>query len=184
MRFIDLPDTHWSYEYVSYLYCRAIIGGYPDGTFHPNDDSTRGQLAKMIVTGMGWELYNPVYADFTDVPPDSTYFRYIETAYLRGVIGGYTDGTFRPNSPVTRAQAAKMLVGARGWGEIRPATPTFSDVPSDHWAYGYVEAAASRGVIGGYTDGTFRPNNQVTRAQLSKMLALALQVVRTTDDGR
>ncbi len=130
----------------------------------------------MLVLGMGWNLYNPIYPSFNDVAPDSTYYQYIETAHLRGVLGGYTDGTFRPNNPITRAQAAKMLVSARGWGESFPPFPTFDDVPSDHWSYGFVEAAASRAVIGGYTDGTFRPNNPLTRAQLSKILALTLQI--------
>lgn len=179
MRFTDLPDNHWAYPYVGYLYCNSIIGGYQDGTFRPNAESTRGQFAKMIVVGMGWQLYDPVYPTFTDVPVGSTYFTYVETAFLRGVFGGYPDGTFRPNAPVTRAQAAKMLVSARGWGESFPPSPTFNDVPSGHWAYGFVEAAASRGVLGGYPDGTFRPDNLVTRAQLSKMLALTLQVPGT-----
>jgi len=183
MRFTDLPDTHWSYSYVAYLYCRSIIGGYTDGTFHPNDDSTRGQFAKMLVLGMGWNLYNPIYPSFNDVAPDSTYYQYIETAYLRGVLGGYTDGTFRPNSPITRAQAAKMLVSARGWGESFPPFPTFDDVPSDHWSYGFVEAAASRAVIGGYTDGTFRPNSSTTRGQTTKMLIGAFNLDIHSEGG-
>ena len=163
---------------MAYLFCRGIIGGYPDGTFHPDDGTTRGQLAKMITLGMGWQLYNPVYPDFSDVAPDSTYYRYVETAYIRGVFGGYDDGTFRPNAPVTRAQAAKMFVSAMGWSEIYPPAPTFSDVPADLWAYGYVELAASYAVIGGYDDGTFRPNNLITRAQVSKMLTICLQALR------
>ena len=88
----------------------------------------------------------------------------------QGVITGYADGTFRPNENVTRAQFAKMLVGALGWELVTPQTPTFSDVPADFWAYSYIETAASHGVIGGYGDGTYRPGSSVTRAQLAKML--------------
>lgn len=87
-----------------------------------------------------------------------------------GVITGYADGTFRPNENVTRAQFAKMLVGALGWELVTPQTPTFSDVPTDYWAYSYIETAAAHGVLGGYADGTFRPAANVTRAQLAKML--------------
>ncbi len=91
----------------------------------------------------------------------------------QGVITGYTDGTFRPNSEVTRAQFAKMLVGAMEWEIVTPQSPTFSDVPADYWAYNYIETAAAHGVISGYTDGTFRPVANVTRAQLAKMIFIA-----------
>jgi hypothetical protein len=175
MRFHDLPDTHWSYTYVTYLYCRAIIGGYGDGTFRPHLDSTRGQFVKMLVAGMGWNLYNPVFPTFSDVAPGSPFYEYVETAALRGLLSGYPDGTFRPNNPLTRAQAAKLLTSAREWPPVNPAEPSFVDVGPGEWSYGYVEAAFARGVIGGYADRTFRPNAHVTRSQLAKMLALTLQ---------
>jgi subtilisin len=178
MRFTDLPDTHWAYNYVVYLYCRNIIGGYEDGTFRPHVDSTRGQIVKMIVLGMGWNLYNPYFPTFSDVQPDNPVYVYVETANFRGVVGGYADGTFRPNNPVTRAQAAKMLTTARAWPPVYPPEPSFVDVQPWQWEYGYVEAAFSRGIIGGYEDRTFRPHLHVTRAQLAKMLALTLQAGR------
>jgi hypothetical protein len=91
-----------------------------------------------------------------------------------GVISGYGDGSFRPNTNVTRAQFAKMLVGALGWEVQTPANPSFSDVAPDFWAYGFIETAAAHGVISGYSDGTFRPAATVTRAQLAKMVSVAL----------
>lgn len=178
MNFSDLPDTHWAYQHVAYLYCRDVIAGYPDGTFRPNANSTRGQFAKMVVLGMGWNLYNPFYPTFSDVQPGSTFYQYIETAKLRGIIDGYTDGTFRPENPVTRGQATKMLVMARGWNLQYPQSATFPDVPPTHWAFPFVETAVRKGIAGGHIDGTFRPNELITRAQLSKMLALTMQVPR------
>jgi hypothetical protein len=175
MRFYDLPDTHWAYQYVSYLFCRGAVSGYPDQTFRPNDGSTRGQFSKMLVLGMGWMPYNPIYPTFSDVPPGSTFYTYVEAAFLRGAVQGYPDGTYRPNAPVTRAQASKILVTGKGWSLYSPPWPVFSDVPQGHWAYAYVHTAQSHGVIAGYPDGTFRPDTLVTRAQLAKMVALTAQ---------
>lgn len=180
MRFLDLPDTHWAYAYVGYLFCQGVVGGYPDGTFRPDNGSTRGQFAKMVVLGMGWVPYNPITPTFSDVPPASTFYTYIEAAFLHGVIGGYNDGTFRPNNPVTRAQAVKMLVLGRSWPLLNPPTPTFPDVLASHWAYSYVETALAHGIAGGFGDGTFRPEQPISRAQLAKMVAMAMQASRPT----
>ena len=82
-----------------------------------------------------------------------------------GIIVGYPDGTFRPEQPVTRAEFAKIMVSALGIGEAAQyaAGPTrFPDVPADHWASGYINVAVDVGVVVGYPDGTFLPENQVT----------------------
>jgi hypothetical protein len=175
MRFYDLPDTYWAYTYIAYLYCNNIISGYSDGTFRPGVSTTRAQLAKMITLGFGWPLYNPINPDFTDVPFGSPYYEYIETAYVHGIVSGYSDGTFRPGNEVTRAQVSKMLVLAKGWQPLYPITPSFRDVPADDWSYGFVESAYSHGVVSGYADATFRPGNAVNRGQFSKMLTLTMQ---------
>ena len=146
--------------------------------------TTRGQLTKMLALGFGWTLYNPVYPDFSDVPADHPYYLYVETAYSHGVVTGYADSTFRPGSAVTRAQVTKMLVISKGWMPYYPLYPDFSDVPADHWAYGYVEAAYSSGVVSGYSNGTFMPGATVTRAQFSKMLTLTLQQTRGVPQGK
>lgn len=175
MSFSDLPASNWAYPYVGYLYCRDIVSGYSDGTFRPNENTSRAEFTKWISLGMGWNLYNPYFASFSDMPAGNSYYMYIETAKLRGIIDGYSDGTFRPASIINRAQAAKMLVMAKGWTVVNPPNPTFPDVPSNSWAYGYVETATLHGIIGGFDDGTFRPNDPLTRSLLSKMLALAMQ---------
>src|SRR5438067_162876 len=94
-----------------------------------------------------------------------------------GIISGYADGTFRPNNTATRAQLSKMIVAARGWSLVTPATPSFRDVPTSSPFYSYIETARSHGVISGYTCGAscfdFRPNNNVTRAQTCKIIVTA-----------
>lgn len=175
MRFYDLPDTNWAYSYIANMYCRNVVSGFPDGTFRPNAEITRGQFTKMLVLSfdMTWQV--PDQPTFSDVPLGSTYSPFIETAAKSAIVAGYQDGTFRPNGTVTRAQAVKMVGAAAGWLQEYPPDPTFSDIPSNHWAFGYVETAYLHGIIKGYYDGTFRPQNGITRAQVTKVLTIATQ---------
>jgi len=179
MRFTDLPDDNWAYNFVAYLFCNGIISGYSDGTFRPGESTTRAQISKMIVLGSGWSIYTPYFPDFSDVPVDSPYYSFIETAFIRGVISGYSDGTFHPGSPVTRAQVTKMLVLAANWEQQFPSYPDFLDVGPGDWSYSFIETAFLHGIVSGYSDGTFRPGYAVNRAQFAKMLTLELQSPRT-----
>ena len=94
-----------------------------------------------------------------------------------GIIHGFEDGTYRPDQPVTRAEFAKIIVASLGVGEsaqyVAGATK-FPDVGADHWASGYVNVAVDMGIINGYPDGTFLPENQVTYAEAIKMIVAAL----------
>ncbi|HMA34469.1 MAG TPA: S-layer homology domain-containing protein, partial [Chloroflexia bacterium] len=175
MSFSDLPDTNWAYPYVSYLYCSGIISGYGDGTFRGGAGANRGQLTKMLALGMGWAIPTPEVPSFVDVPLTSPYFYYVEDAYAHGAVSGYADGTFRPYAGITRAQLSKMIVSAKGWPLQTPDPPSFVDVPPTYWAFSFIETAHAQGIVGGYADGTFRPGNPTTRAQLAKMLSTALQ---------
>lgn len=174
---ITFSDVHTSdhyYEGVRYLYCNGDISGYSDNTFRPGNPATRGQLSKIIVLAKNWPLSNPANPSFSDVPRGSTYYAYVETARARGVINGYGDGTFRVGENITRAQLAKIVTVAQGWSQQYPGQPSFSDVPSNSPFFGYVEAVAARQIIGGYTDNTFRPNNNATRGQISKIVYYAV----------
>lgn len=173
MRFTDLPDTSWAYSYIAHLWCGNVISGFPDGTFRPNANVTRGQFTKMVIQGFGLTWQVPASATFKDVPLGSTYSPFVETAARLGIATGYQDSSFRPNDPVTRAQAVKMLVLAAGWSPLNAEVASFSDVPLSHWASVYIEAAYFKGIINGYPDWTFRPQNSITRAQVSKVVALA-----------
>ena len=109
---------------------------------------------------------------FSDVPPDHTFYEWIERLAGRGIIGGYSDGTFRPHNNATRGQISKIVSNARGYNEPVQGQ-TFSDVPPGSTFYEYIERIASRGIISGYSDGTFRPHNNATRGQASKIIANA-----------
>ncbi|MGE5370991.1 MAG: S-layer homology domain-containing protein [Solirubrobacterales bacterium] len=109
-------------------------------------------------------------AVFKDLKPGSSDAIYGTFLQGRGVIGGYSDGTFRAQAPVTRAEMAVMLVKACALPLERPQRPTFTDVKSNHWAYASIETAVKAGLIKGYPDGLFKPESRVTRAESAAML--------------
>jgi hypothetical protein len=152
----------------------GAISGYADNTFRPYNDTTRGQLTKIVVLAEGWTILNPPTPTFSDVPTNHPFYVFVETAYDRGIIAGYADGTFRPGNNVTRGQLSKIIVGAQGWTLLNPTTPTFSDVPTNHPFYTFIETAYSHTIISGYADNTFRPGNNATRGQISKIVFLAI----------
>jgi hypothetical protein len=177
--FTDVPPSYWAYTYIQWAACQGIVSGYADHTFRPNNNTTRGQLSKVVVLAAGFPLVTPATPTFSDVPLGHPFYTYIETAYAHGVISGYADHTFRPGNDVTRGQLSKMVVLSQGIPVVTPATPTFVDVPAAYPFYSYIETAVAHNIVSGYTCGSpgepcpgryYRPNVSATRAQLSKML--------------
>jgi len=113
-------------------------------------------------------------AEFTDVAKDADYHDAAAVLSDLGVASGYTDGTFKPEKVVTRAEMAAFIVKALGIAPAASATTTFSDVPASHWASGYIAYATSLGIVSGYTDGTFKPDQTVSYDQAITMLVQAL----------
>ncbi|MCR4428585.1 MAG: S-layer homology domain-containing protein [Caldiserica bacterium] len=95
----------------------------------------------------------------------------IEKMSKIGILKGFPDGFFKPDQMVTRAQFAKVITIALRIPEVKPDVPTFPDVGKDHWAFGYIEAAVKRGLLKGFPDGTFRPEDQVSKPQIIKIIA-------------
>jgi plastocyanin len=191
--FTDVTDpSAYYYQGVYYLACRGVISGYSDGTFQPFNNTTRGQLAKIVVLAYQFPLIHPTTPTFTDVPSSNVFYSVIETAVVHNLVSGYSCGGinpqtglaepcdsahrpyFRPSNFVTRGQLTKIVVLAAGWTTGSPTTPTFSDVPTDNVFYPFIEEAACRGVVGGYSNGTFRPNNYAFRGQIAKIVYIAV----------
>jgi hypothetical protein len=173
-RFTDVPPGALFYDQINWCYDRGIISGYSNGdgsfSFRPSNFTTRAQVSKIVVNAMGWRLLSPGTPHFSDVPRSHPFYTYVETAYDHGVISGYSDGTFRPQYNVTRAQIAKMVVVAQGWSPNTSGGPHFRDVPLTNPFYVYIETAYNHNIISGYADGTFRPANNLTRGQLAKLI--------------
>ena len=172
--FSDVDNTNPFYDAIRFLYCGGVISGYSDGTFRPNNNATRSQLTKIITLGEGWPIDTTGGPHFSDVPTDHPFYQFVETAFQHGVIGGYNDGTFRPQEDVTRGQITKIVVTAEGWPIDLTGAPHFTDVPAGSTFYNWIETAVNRGILTGYSDGTFRPGNPATRGQLSKIVYNAI----------
>ncbi|MDW7674447.1 MAG: S-layer homology domain-containing protein [Bacillota bacterium] len=114
--------------------------------------------------------------DFPDIEGHWSYDN-IAFLYRRGIIAGFDDGTFRPNGTVTRAQLATMIVRAKGLQLVNSGNE-FTDLDKNHWAYENILAAKQDGFITGYDDGTFKPNNNVSRAEIASMLTRAFTIKR------
>jgi hypothetical protein len=155
---------------VTYLACAGAISGYSDGTFRPYNNTTRGQLSKIVVLAEGWAIDMGGGPHFSDVQVGSAFYDYVETAYNKGIISGYADNTFRPNANVTRGQLSKIVVSAEGWAINLAGAPHFNDVHAGSAFYSYVETAFNRGIVSGYADGTFRPGNSAIRGQIAKIM--------------
>ncbi len=114
-------------------------------------------------------------ATYTDVAEDSVYYEAVETLTKLGIVNGF-DGEYRPEDGVTRAEMAKLIACIQGFGDtaLGGANTSFTDVPSSHWASGYIANAASLGIINGYGDGTFGPEDPVLYEQAVKMIMAAL----------
>lgn len=174
LNFSDVSPGDYFYEDVRYLYCQGAISGYADGTFRPSSDTTRAQICKILILANGWQINTEGAPHFRDVDASNPFFNYIETAYNYSAIDGYGDSSFRPGNSVTRGQISKIASLAEGWPLLNPPGADFSDVPAGSAFFPYVETAYCHGILSGYSDGTFRPSNNATRGQLSKIIHKAL----------
>jgi len=170
--FSDMPSGAWYKDYVVKLIMAKIINGYNDGTFRPQNNITRAEFSKMVLSAIGEGPGPSPASSFTDT---SSHWAkgYIEKAKSLGLIDGYKDGSFRPDSFITRAEICKIISLAKGL-DISSASSGFNDC-NDHWAEKYIAATKASGVVSGYNDGTFRPSSFATRAEVAKMVCVMIE---------
>jgi len=138
-------------------------------------------LAVVFLLAMSGLAFADVWSDISDATWQNVY--HVSATDAATVADGYPDGTFRPNQSVTRGQFAKMVADGLGIPLYDPAVPSFSDVPTDHIFYEYIEGAVDFGVISGYPDGTYRPNNNIVRQQTNSILGKWLSQEETDAIG-
>lgn len=132
-------------------------------------------LSLVLVLAMILGSFSMVFASqYSDVKDTAEYAEAVSVLSGLGVVGGFPDGTFKPEEGVTRAQMATMIVNALGLPVSGSANTKFSDVPREHWASGYIKLAESMGFIAGYTDGTFQPEKKVSYDEAITMLVASL----------
>lgn len=152
----------------------AYIFGYEDDTIRPDNDITRAEVATIfyrLLTDASRDEYRTTDNDFTDVSADAWYNETVSTLANAGVLAGYEDGSFRPNEPITRAEYAAI---ATRFDDLAAGTSSFTDI-SGHWAEAAINAAYSAGWVGGYEDGTFRPDQNITRAEAMALINRVLE---------
>ncbi|MDA8235301.1 MAG: S8 family serine peptidase [Clostridia bacterium] len=173
--FTDLKTTNWSTPYIFGLAQKNIINGMSDGKFDPTANLTRGQLSKIITLSAGIPGTNNS-AGFNDVTGQTWSTPFINTAKSAGVINGYADGSFKPDKAVTRAELLKMVVTATGL-KVEYQQGDFNDTKG-HWAEKFIATATKAGIVGGYSDGSFKPDAPVTREEAAKIIAIASGYVK------
>ena len=152
----------------------AFLVGYTDGTFGPERDMTRAEVTTMFARLLTEQIEaDKTYSNtFSDVPKGYWAANYIGYMQQFGIITGYSDGSFRPDAPVTRAEFAAI---ASRFEKLTEGSKSFTDVPDTYWAARYINFAATRGWVTGYSDGTFKPENTITRAEVAAVTCRLLE---------
>ncbi len=164
-------DGHFSY-----------IMGYPDGTVRPESSITRAEVATIffrLLSDASREEFWSTVNSYGDVTADEWYNNAVSTLSNAGVISGYPDGTFRPDAPITRAEMAKIIAL---FAKLDKSENRFNDI-AGHWAEAYIRLAAGNGWLAGYPDGSFRPQQSITRAETVTMINRVLERV-PADESR
>lgn len=174
-KFTDIDD-YWAADYVDFLYNADITTGYSDGTFRPNQNISRAQFAVMLYRYLKLDAnkYESVSLPFADLGQIPAYaLPAAKALYSEGIItGSEKNGKlyFNPDSSLTRAQAAAMIgrTQAKGYAEVELTFTDNGKIPA--YAAPYIRTMTAQGVISGYSDGSFKPNNNITRGQMAKIL--------------
>ena len=172
--FTDVQKTNQFHDEIQYLVNKKIISGFTDGTFKPKKNVTRGDAAIMIGRMLTLDG-TQTDTKFKDVSKSYAGSGYIASAVKKGIIGGYTDGTFRPGNPISRGEMA--IIVSRAFGLSIHPHYNFSDVNSSSAAYEAVSLLAGASISTGYPNGTFKPSAKVTREQFSAFLARGMSPV-------
>ena len=170
----DFDPDHWAAAYFLELDRRGALPLSKNGKIHPSRAIDRGSFVQLlgrvfwpsIESSADFLEGKPI---FSDMEKESEFFGWVQFLAKKGAISGYPDGTFRPHQSLTRAEAVKILLAARG---IKPksvldAELAFSDISG--WEKKWVQHAAQMGIVSGFADGTFAPHQSLTRAEAAKL---------------
>lgn len=176
VRFTDIGNN-WAQFYIIRMVVRGIVDNVE--TYRPNDNLTRAEFVKIVINSAGWTL--PTDAGtlpFNDVPSDMWYAPYVSLALSRGMITSANAG-FRPNDPISRAEATKILMTALGIPGTQPTLPSFTDLDQSSDLTPYIEAAKASDILSGQIingEPKFRPNDAITRAEIAKIVVKAFKL--------
>ena len=162
----------------------SYVVGYEDGMVKPQRSITRAEVATIFYRLLEDDVrddYDTTRNNFSDVTSDSWYNQTVSTLASMGILKGYEDGTFRPNASITRAEFAAIATRFFEETGVTYEPGTFTDVTGSEWFAGAIMDAVNLGLIGGYEDGTVRPNNNITRAEACAIVNRTLGRVPDAD---
>lgn len=175
--FIDVPVNHWAYNMIADMTDLKAVSGYPDGKFQPDRIVTRAEFAAIIVKAAGLEAQRVTKSSFIDVKPTDWYSPYIEGAkdYLTGYRNPRWFYNFNPNAPAIREDMIVAVVRLKGYDIHQANQSTIKAMFTDfegisEAARNYVAIAVENGLASGNSDGTFKPQKPITRAEAAALL--------------
>lgn len=185
-------NSHWATAYICKLYNLKAISGYTDGPFkglfRPDNSINRAELLKIIMAAEGIQVNTSVITpNFPDVPSYEWFAPYVARAKELHLVDGYPDGTFQPFRQVNRSEALKIILNAskkiddkeladkiNTYKTNPPARSLFNDIQPRDWFAPYIDLAAAKGIISGKSAGIFRAGDDMTRAEVSKVVQLTI----------
>ena len=182
--FVDIAGNIFAAA-ISDLYCGGVVSGSDATHYAPGGTSTRAQFAKVVVLAFALPAYTPAQPSFSDVPGSYFAYQYIESGLHAGILSGFDAATcqaanaaypcYLPNRPITRGQLTRLVINAAQYPPYTPSGgPSFNDVPASNVFYASIETAYHNGIIAGYPDGSFRPNNNIRRDEMAQIVYQAM----------
>lgn len=177
--FTDIKAASDYYEYVNELFERGFVSGYKDGSFKPGGLLTRAEASKILALNLGLNVTKSFNPTFKDVSTSDWAYPYIEALKEAGVIDGFQDGTFKPNSPITRNQMAKIIVNGYGLEPAKEINLPFTDTQlKNNWAAPYIQILYDLGITTGQSALKYGGISTLTRGD---MAAFTIRSEKTTD---
>jgi hypothetical protein len=171
LKFTDLSGN-WAKSYVETLALRGVVNNAQE--YRPEGNLTRAEFLKIVGNSSGWKLGSTA-SSFTDVKSTDWYASYVAYAVSKGIIS--SGSKFRPNDTITRAEVAKILIGALGKTPSASKSSSFLDVSVTNSLFAFIQAAKENGIFEGQKFGNsliFRPNDSITRAEIAKVVVKAM----------
>ncbi|MEN6328078.1 MAG: S-layer homology domain-containing protein [Syntrophomonas sp.] len=176
--FTDLPSTQPDYAYIKFLTANNIVNGFADGSFRPNQSISRAEMATLLVKAQ--QLNDETksgQAGYNDVAPTHWAYKYIAAASNAGLAKGYANGDFRPEAPVSRAEACAFILRLTSESLPVVAVPaSIKDIPTGYWAERQVAVAIDSAMMNPLNESGFSPNQAASRSQVCRALATLLNI--------
>ncbi|WP_324822270.1 Ig-like domain-containing protein [Sinanaerobacter sp. ZZT-01] len=161
---------HWAEKYINQIIAAGIVKGYENGTFLPDNAVTRAEFSHMINATLG--NTGTASVSFNDTPKSEWYYSDVAKALSAGYVSGYSDGSFKPNNPVSRQEAAVMLSRIVPTYGKTANIKSYKDYTSvESWSIESMQRMIGKGYLGAYDDGKLHPADKLTRAQTAKIIS-------------